>query len=606
MFDADGRPLITACFDPNDPPSAEVIEMLETAMAGLDRFFLGSRWSGTQGTPRQLTWSFVPDGMSIPNGIGEGTAPSTLFATMDSKFGNNRALWIGLFEQSFERWSQVAGLTYQRITVGGNDWDDGASWGSSGSTSRGNIRIAMKPIDGGSGVLAYNNFPGNGSGGNMVLDSAENWQSSSNNYRFARNIIMHEHGHGLGIAHSCPINNSKLMQPFLSTSFDGPRQDDVRAAQRHYGDFFGNNNTFAAATELGALANGQTLNPSAWPVGQSSVPFASRTSIDNNSEQDFYRFSVDAPRVVNISLVPVGSNYATYQQNAPTSSGCPADTAANENALAIRDLAFDVLNASGQVQLSIDANGIGMGESRSGLLLSPAGNWTVSVRSTTTVSNVQLYTLTITGVSTPTMSATDGDFTDRVRVQWSSITGATEYRIPRGTSTNKASQRRRAPLPPAVQFDDFTAVGGTTYQYWVDVAGPVACRWPDPTASSAPPDPTRLLRRPVLRDPDRRQLRQRVGRLSGDGTVCTINTARRAACCRHRLPGDHRHRVRNTGGNYLGDDVACTAQICIPTGLLRRYHLLDRHRVRASQEAPTRATTALHRRSRSHRAAAPA
>ena len=39
------------------------------------RYFLAGRWPGTQGSPLTLTWSFVPDGLSI-NG-----EPSELFTT---------------------------------------------------------------------------------------------------------------------------------------------------------------------------------------------------------------------------------------------------------------------------------------------------------------------------------------------------------------------------------------------------------------------------------------------------------------------------------------------------------------------------------------------
>ncbi len=529
MFDADGRPLVAACYDANDPPPEEVFILVEAAISGMDRFFIANRWSGSQGTLRNLRWSFVPDGLNIPNGIGEGAAPSSLFATMDAKFGGNRAAWISLFEQSFARWSQLAGLTYQRITFNGMDWDDGASWGSGGSTIRGDIRISMKPIDGGSGVLAYNSFPSNG---DMVLDAAENWQSSGNNFRFARNTIMHEHGHGLGMNHSCPGNNSKLMEPFLSTSFDGPRQDDMRAGHRHYGDVYGNNNTFGAATDLGSLGNSQSLFPSGFPTGITSVTSASRTSIDNNTEQDYFRFTIDAPRIVNISLIPVGSNYANYPQN---SNGSCQTGPNNENSLTIRDLAFDVINSAGLVQISMDGSGIGLGENLNGLLLSPAGNWTIRVRSTTNDSdNVQMYSLVISGVSTPTMSASDGTFNDRVRVQWSAITNATEYRVLRNTSTNKLTATLIAsPAAPTLQHDDFTAVGGTTYQYWVDVLQdgilkPLA--GPDAGFATLPPMPTGAC---------------------CIGTICQVVTA--PDCV-------------SLVGTYLGDSVGCSAAACAPTG----------------------------------------
>ena len=46
------------------------------------------------------------------------------------------------------------------------------------------------------------------------LDSADAgyFAISSQNYRRFFNVLTHEHGHGLGIAHVCPINNTKLME----------------------------------------------------------------------------------------------------------------------------------------------------------------------------------------------------------------------------------------------------------------------------------------------------------------------------------------------------------------------------------------------------------
>src|SRR5262245_56901481 len=37
----------------------------------MQRYQLTNRWSGATGTPRALTWSFAPDGINIPGGVGE-------------------------------------------------------------------------------------------------------------------------------------------------------------------------------------------------------------------------------------------------------------------------------------------------------------------------------------------------------------------------------------------------------------------------------------------------------------------------------------------------------------------------------------------------------
>src|SRR5262249_29216137 len=158
--------------------------------------------------------------------------------------------------QVFDRWHALTGITYTRVTSGGNDWDDGAAWGSAGAAgARGDIRISMHLIDGASNVLAYCQFPSNG---DMVLDSGDigNFASSSNQNRFLRNVAAHEHGHGIGLLHVCTNNSQILMEPFIDNSYDGPRQDDIRGAQSLYGDPFENNESSAAATALGALTIG--------------------------------------------------------------------------------------------------------------------------------------------------------------------------------------------------------------------------------------------------------------------------------------------------------------------------------------------------------------
>ncbi|MEL7238611.1 MAG: FAD-dependent oxidoreductase, partial [Planctomycetota bacterium] len=58
----------------------------------------------------------------VASGVGEGTQTSTLFATMDAKFGGNRALWISLLDQSFQRWGEVSNNDYIFVNNGSDDW----------------------------------------------------------------------------------------------------------------------------------------------------------------------------------------------------------------------------------------------------------------------------------------------------------------------------------------------------------------------------------------------------------------------------------------------------------------------------------------------------
>ncbi len=260
--DPDDLGPVSMCYDRKNPPSPEAMRQLEDAMHGgyQGRYLIGGSWNGAPNTVLTLTWSFVPDGLSIPGGnvSGEATSPSVLFSRMDSLFGGNRALWIAQFQSCFDRWGALSGVSYVRVKDTANDdWDDGAAWGSNGSTNRGMCRISMHALDGVNGVLAYCQFPTNG---DMVIDSSENWAQSGNTYRFLRNVVMHEHGHALGFQHVCPANGTKLMEPFIDTDYDGPQQDDMRAVEYNYGDPYEPNNTVSSAYNLGTLTPGSTTN----------------------------------------------------------------------------------------------------------------------------------------------------------------------------------------------------------------------------------------------------------------------------------------------------------------------------------------------------------
>ena len=138
------------CFDPSQPPSQEVMQMVEAAIRGYaGRYNANASWSANPGTPITLTWSFVPDGVQINDNFSN--SQSNLFSRMDQLFGAaNRAVWIAQFEASFNRYSELSGVRYVRVRSGNNDWDAGAARGAGRRSVRGGIRIAKKPLDGGS------------------------------------------------------------------------------------------------------------------------------------------------------------------------------------------------------------------------------------------------------------------------------------------------------------------------------------------------------------------------------------------------------------------------------------------------------------------------
>jgi len=323
-----------------------------------------------------VTWSLVPDGTTINPafmGEGESNTPSDLVAWMDGIYGSGpggsdltQRPWFKYFDDSFERWDELSGITY---TYEPND--DGVSnnqvirFGGAGQLGvRGDVRIGAHKIDGNSGILAYNYFP---TTGDMVLDSDDSYyNTTSNDSRRLRNILMHEAGHGLGLSHLESNNSAQLMEPFLNTSFYGPQLDDIQGVQRIYGDALeknGGNDTAATATDAGTFAGGETwaIGSDAPPAGSNEgsgnfVVTASQTdfvSIDDESDTDFYGFSTTGPVLLTATLDPRGAIYNEGPQGGSQSS---------DNAAARSDLALALLTSDGSATLD-DADATGLGQS---------------------------------------------------------------------------------------------------------------------------------------------------------------------------------------------------------------------------------------------------
>jgi hypothetical protein len=285
---------ISACLAPDtDPAIAEaLLRKLPTWIDEGDRYTLSNRWTltatdgatGGFGVPITLTYSFVPDGTQIS---GEG--PSSLYAEMNAHFGDP-SVWKPLFAEHFDAWGRHAGITYVEVE------DDGmplpAYPGELGV--RGDVRISAAPLDGGGNTLAYSYYPNQG---DMVLDTAENWGAAQNDYRFFRNVVSHEQGHGIGLAHVLPNSCTKLMEAYLCLTFTYTQDDDIRGAMRWYGDFQEQDDVAAQANDLGAF-NGEVV--------------VATPSLDGIDDVDWYHFVVTGESFLDVTLHPVGS---AYQQN---------------------------------------------------------------------------------------------------------------------------------------------------------------------------------------------------------------------------------------------------------------------------------------------------
>lgn len=386
----------TFCYDVDTDPEkmGKVWELVPQLSPYQPRYQFSdnNRWGGAglQGEATVITWSLVPDGLNVDGD------PSTLFATLDAKFGN-RALWIAKITQCFDRWAALTGTSYVRVTAPGVDWDDGGTWlSANGGATRGDVRIGSINIDGGSNVLAYNYFP---QLGDMVLDSSENWASlSGNDYRFFRNTIMHEHGHGLGFNHVCPIYNLWLMEPFLNTGFDGPQHDDIRAGQRGYGDANEPNDNSLQATAIGPVIFGSPVT-----YGNATSPAVTNgtlLSIDGDLDEDWYRFTVIDDSTATVTVTPVGLNYDNSPQQCSQELGscCFFNFV---DSLVASNLNIELYDSNGTTQIAAAANNTnGEAESVNDVVLpSGPGDYFIRITKQDAGNTPQLYRLNITVVT---------------------------------------------------------------------------------------------------------------------------------------------------------------------------------------------------------------
>ena len=391
-----------------------------------------------RGTPITLTWSIVPDGTTII-GDDEPTSGSDLRNRLDGIYPGGIDEWLPLFQSVFDRWEELTGITYvYEPNDDGSQISGGSAPGVLGV--RGDVRISGHPIDGNSNTLAYNYFPNNG---DMVIDTADSFYNSTfnNSLRF-RNVVSHEHGHGLGLAHSCPINTSKLMEPFLTTAFDGPQLDDILGAQRNYGDALEGNDTQATASDLGAIA-------------ADSTEALSGVSIDDNGDTDYYRFtsSSGSDVQVTINLTPTGGSYLAGAQN--NDGSCSGGTIFNADS--IHDLTLRLRDSSGTVIATANSGSNGDAESISNLVLNGAGPFFVQVNGDAT-NNIQGYSLSIT-----TEAINDGFFvlSAASTVIAEDAGTATLTVLRQGDSTGAASISYATSDGSGVAGIDYTATNGT-------------------------------------------------------------------------------------------------------------------------------------------------
>ena len=379
--------------------SADVVEAFHDfigdpgsdAASGFDAYQTATRWGNTAsdgsglswGDATTITWSIAPDGTNIPGFNGEAAAASNFVAFMGGIYGSSgggveNQPWFSIVESVFDRWSDVSGINFVYETN-----DDGAAYSNFSGTApgvsgvRGDIRVGGHRIDGNSGVLAYNFYPNNGE---MVIDTADSFYSNtgSNSIRL-RNVMAHEVGHGIGLAHVDPSNGTKLLEPYANTSFDGPQHDDILAVHRLYGDeneFGAGNDTGSNATSLGALSDGS------FSLGDNNVE--QYVSIDSASDVDYFTFTASAGTELDLTLLPLGFTYTQGAQGGSTSSF---------NSKAQNDLKLEVLSSNFSVIASADNAGLSGNEALASVSLDAGG--TYYLRVTGDRDAAQLYQLDV-------------------------------------------------------------------------------------------------------------------------------------------------------------------------------------------------------------------
>ncbi len=399
------------CWAPDtDPRVVEKFYRIEHDLqhslgVAMNRYQAGDadRWSSTvnsgsglgQGDPTILSWSYVPDGTTITSDCNDESSTSGFIAFFNDVFGEpttpgdfTTAPWHTLFIDMFEIWSEVSGLSFVYEPN-----DDGANFPFTAGAAgvRGDHRIGGNFIDGNSNVLACNYFPNSG---DMIIDTGDNFYENSSNLAVL-NVLQHEIGHGLGISHVCPVNETKLMEPFVTTAFAGPQEDDILAVNRLYGDAEENNNSSTTATDLGSLV-------------LPSLTTRDTLSIDDNSDIDYFEFNIANAADIEITLSNTGSTYLEGAQNA--NGSCQPGTSYDPSNFA--NLEMDLLASDGSTVLaSADANGTGVDEVISTSI--GAGTFYLRIQQTGSVNEVQMYQYVIDldpiAVNPPTASFTASD-----------------------------------------------------------------------------------------------------------------------------------------------------------------------------------------------------
>ena len=401
-----GLPDTVACVHP------DLFEAFQTGGGGDDPapyVFGGSQqgWTTTSGGSSPygeeaiLTWSVVPDGTTLPTGVGEPVSPSSLIAFLDGIHHGGpgpggsdltQRAWFPLMKSAFDRWDAVSAIRFTH-----SPQDDGVTLGSFSGVNgiRGDHRIGGHHLDGTTSptFVAYNFFPNNA---DMVIDTDEvgRMGNPGNNFVLFRNTLMHEIGHGLGLNHPASSDSKFLMEAILDGTIDGPQLDDILGIHRLYGDRyeeFGGNDTAVKATNLGLLSIGQSIKLGEDAVDKVVAPTdVDFVSINMAADTDYYKVSLAEAGKLSIVLTPLGPTYK---------DGPNGGTQVDFVSAAQSDLSLRIYDSTGlNLLANVNSNGLGGLES---LLQFPADAANYFIRVSGLQDAAQFYQLDIALVPEP-------------------------------------------------------------------------------------------------------------------------------------------------------------------------------------------------------------
>lgn len=209
----------------------------------------------------------------------------------------------------------------------------------------------------------------------IIMNSAA---GAFSNTSALRGVFIHEVGHALGLNHS--IVNEGRGRTMMGFNNQGPQFDEIYALQQNHGDIYEgsiNNDSLANSYDLGILNLGSTMDIGtdiqAGGLYQGITPSENDiVSIDNESDTDYYSFTINNQQTVDITLEPRGPDPYYYDIDILT-----IDPRFKAEPLTNSNLSLHVYNSSNILITSIDQTSYGANEFAS--LELPAGTYYIRV-----------------------------------------------------------------------------------------------------------------------------------------------------------------------------------------------------------------------------------